>query len=125
RSRLHASADSHRSVRRLHPDRPPRMTPLALRTKLTLSYTAILVVLLVALGLAYYSVLAEQLNADATAEVREVTSGLHGYLQFRQGLPVLDYDQNDPEQVSFVERATRYFQVYNATNGALLLQSRA
>ena len=42
------------------------MKPLALRTKLTLSYTAMLVVLLVALGLAYYRVLSQQLDADAT-----------------------------------------------------------
>jgi heavy metal sensor kinase len=101
------------------------MTPLALRTKLTLSYTAILVVLLVALGLAYYRVLSQQLDADATAEVHEVTSGLHGYLQFEQGLPVLDYDRNDPDEVSFVDRVGRYFQVYNATTGDLLLQSPA
>jgi heavy metal sensor kinase len=101
------------------------MTPLALRTKLTLSYTAILVVLLVALGLAYYRVLSQQLDADATAEVHEVTSGLHGYLQFEQGLPVLDYDRNDPDEVSFVDRVGRYFQVYNAATGDLLLQSPA
>ena len=93
------------------------MTPLALRTKLTLSYTAILVVLLAALGLVYYRTLSAQLDADATAEVQEVTSGLHGYLQFEQGLPVLDYDRNDPDEVSFVDRVARYFQVYNAVTG--------
>jgi heavy metal sensor kinase len=101
------------------------MTPLALRTKLTLSYTAILIVLLVALGLAYYRALSQQLDADATAEVQEVTSGLHGYLQFERGLPVLDYDRNDPDEVSFVDRVARYLQVYNATTGDLLLQSPA
>jgi heavy metal sensor kinase len=101
------------------------MTPLALRTKLTLSYTAILVVLLAALGLAYYRVLSGQLDADATAEVLEVTSGLHGYLQFERGVPALDYDRSDPEEVSFVERVARYFQVYNAATGQLLMQSPA
>jgi heavy metal sensor kinase len=101
------------------------MKPLALRTKLTLSYTAILIVLLVALGLAYYRVLSQQLDEDATAEVQEVTSGLHAYLRFERGLPVLDYDRSDPEEVSFVDRVARYFQVYNATTGELLLQSSA
>jgi heavy metal sensor kinase len=101
------------------------MTPLALRTKLTLSYTAILVVLLVALGLAYYRMLSRQLDTDARAEVEEVTSGLRGYLQFEGGVPFLDYDHNDPDDVSSVERVARYFQVYNATTGELLLQSSA
>src|SRR6476620_1815611 len=101
------------------------MTPLALRTKLTLFYSGILLVLLAALSLAYYPVLSRQLDADATAEVQEVASGLHGYLQFEGGLPVLDYDRNDPEEVSFVDRVARYFQVYNATTGELLLQSPA
>jgi heavy metal sensor kinase len=101
------------------------MKPLALRTKLTLSYTAILVVLLVALGLAYYRMLSRQLDADATAEVEEVTSGLRGYLQFEGGAPRLDYDHNDPDEVSSVERVARYFQVYNATTGEMLLQSAA
>jgi heavy metal sensor kinase len=101
------------------------MTPLALRTKLMLSYTAILVVLLVALGLVYYRALSTQLDADATAEVQEVTSGLHGYLQFERGVPVLDYDRNDPDEASFVDRVARYFQVYNATTGQLMMQSPA
>ncbi len=101
------------------------MKPLALRTKLTLAYTAILVVLLSALGIAYYRVLSRQVDADATAEVEQVTSGLHGYLQFDHGVPRLDYDHNDPDEASFVDRVARYFQVFDATTGKLLLQSPA
>src|SRR6476469_475656 len=101
------------------------MRPVALRTKLTLSYTAILVVLPVALGLAYYRVFSQQIDADATAEVLEVTSGLRGYLQFEHGVPRLDYDPSDPDETSFVDRVARYFQVYNATTGQMLMQSAA
>jgi len=101
------------------------MTPLALRTKLTLSYTGILVVLLVALGATYYRVLSQQLDADATNEVQEVTSGLRGYLQFDGGVPVLEYDRTNPDEVASVDRVARYFQIYNAATGALVIQSPA
>jgi heavy metal sensor kinase len=99
--------------------------PLALRTQLTLFYTAILALLLAALGLTYYQVLARQLDADATADLEEITSGLHGYLRFSDDGPYLAYDRTDPEQVAFVEGATRYYQVYDAVSGELLVQSPA
>ncbi len=101
------------------------MRPLALRTQLTLFYTAILALLLAALGLTYYQVLARQLDADATADLEEITSGLHGYLRFSDAGPYLAYDRTDPEQVAFVEGATRYYQVYEASTGELLVQSPA
>lgn len=99
------------------------MRPLSLRTKLTLSYTAILVLLLGAAGAISYSTLASQLDADATDEVEELTRGMHGYLRFGGGEPTLDYDPNDPDQVAFVARATRYYQAFDADTGQLLYQS--
>jgi heavy metal sensor kinase len=101
------------------------MKPLALRTKLTLSYTSILAALLVAVGFVYYHALARQLEADATADLLEITSGLHGYLRFDHGAPQLVYDRSDPDEASFVDRAARYFQIYDANTGLLLLQSPA
>jgi heavy metal sensor kinase len=99
--------------------------PLALRTQLTVFYTAILALLLSALGVTYYQVLSRQLDAGATADLEEITSGLHGYLQFSDAGPTIDYDRTDPEEVAFVEGATRYYQVYDAASGQLLVQSRA
>lgn len=101
------------------------MKPLTLRTKLTLSYTILLAVLLSAIGLVYYRALAGQLDADATEELAELTSGIHGYLRIAGGEVTLDYDRNDPEQAAFVERAGRYFQAYDVVSGQLLLQSPA
>ena len=101
------------------------MRPLALRTQLTVFYTAILALLLTALGITYSQVLARQLDADATADLEEITSGLHGYLRFPNGAPSLTYDRTDPEQVAFVEGATRYYQIYDASSGQLLVQSPA
>ena len=63
------------------------MTRWKLRTTLTLSYAAVLALLLGALGVAYYHVFARQLDADATAELREMTRAVHGYLRFEGGTP--------------------------------------
>jgi heavy metal sensor kinase len=97
--------------------------PLSLRTSLTLLYTALLAVLLSALGFAYHRVLARQLDAESTAVLEEITRGLHGYLQFTGGVPVLEYSHDDPDVVAFIEEATRYYQIYDADHGQLLVQS--
>jgi len=101
------------------------MTRWTLRTTLTLSYAAVLALFLGALGVAYYHVFGRQLDADATAELREMTRAVHGYLRFEGGTPVLTYDPEDPDQVAFVQEATRYYQVYDAASGDLLVQSQA
>jgi heavy metal sensor kinase len=98
---------------------------LSLRTQLTLFHTSILALLVTGLGVAFYQGLSLQLEADATNDLVEVTNGLHGYLRFQDGRPVLDYDQDDPAEVAFVQRATRYYQVYEAATGRLLVQSPA
>ncbi len=101
------------------------MKALALRTQLTLSYAASLAVLLGALGFACYHAFARQLDRDATRELTEITRGLHGYLRFADGVPQLSYARQDPYQATFVQDATRYFQVYDGGTGRLLTQSPA
>ena len=98
---------------------------LALRTRLTVFYTLVFGVLLTAIAAASYRALAEQLDSDATANLIELTNGLHGYLRIDNGVPVLIYDDTDPEEAAFVQRATRFYQVYDAQTGALLVQSDA
>jgi len=98
---------------------------LALRTRLTVFYTLVFGVLLTAIAAASYRALAEQLDSDATANLIELTNGLHGYLRIDNGVPVLVYDDSDPEEAAFVQRATRYYQVYDARTGGLLVQSDA
>jgi hypothetical protein len=99
--------------------------PLALRTRLTVFYTAVFGLLLTALALVSYRVLARQLDSDATSSLTELTNGLHGYLRIENGTPVFAHDPNDPDETAFVRRATRYFQIYDGTTGALLAQSDA
>jgi heavy metal sensor kinase len=102
-----------------------RVRPLALRTQLSLIYSVIVGLLITTLSLVYYHTLARQLDADATENLTELTSAMHGYLRFNEGLPSLVYDASDLEQVAFIETASRYYQVYDADDGRLLVQSRA
>jgi heavy metal sensor kinase len=97
--------------------------PVALRAKLALVYAAVLAVLLAGFGLGAYHLLADQLDDAGDAEVQELTDGLHGYLRLDNGVPALSYDRNDPQEAAFIARATRFYQVYDATTGALLVQS--
>jgi heavy metal sensor kinase len=97
---------------------------LALRTRLTIVYTAVFGLLLTLVGLVSYRVLAGQLDADATANLMELTNGLHGYLRLDE-TPAFVYDRNDSEQSAFVQEATRYFQIYDAATGQLISQSDA
>jgi heavy metal sensor kinase len=98
---------------------------LALRTRLTVFYTAVFGVLLTALAAVSYRALGQQLDSDATASLIELTNGLHGYVKFENGTPEVRYDSSDPQETAFVQRATRFYQIYDGTTGALLLQSAA
>ncbi|MEO6239408.1 MAG: HAMP domain-containing protein, partial [Vicinamibacterales bacterium] len=98
---------------------------LALRTRLGVFYTAVFGLLLTGLSAVSYRALRQQLDSDATANLIELTHGLHGYLRFDNGVPEVQYDRSDPQETAFVERATRFYQVYDGNTGALLLQSDA
>ena len=98
---------------------------MTLRTRLTVFYTLVFGVLLTALGGLSYRVLAQQLDSDATANLIEMTNGLHGYLRLDSGKPEVVYDTSDAQEAAFVQRATRFYQIYDAGTGALLAQSDA
>ena len=99
------------------------MKPLQLRTSLALAYTAILSVVLTAVSLGFHSALVRQLDASLAEALEEKAGALHRYVRFEHGTPVLTFDANDPEEVAFVADATRYYQVYDANTGRLLVQS--
>jgi heavy metal sensor kinase len=98
---------------------------LTLRSRLTLLYTALFVVLLAVIAAVSYRVLAYQLDADVSASLTELTTGLHGYLRFPNDLPIVVFDQTDAAQAAFVEEATRYYQIFDARTGELIAQSDA
>src|SRR5215510_1015765 len=99
------------------------MKPLTLRTKLTLFYSITVSVLLTGFALVYYRVLSVGLDQALTQELIDRTSGLRGYLRFEEGQPVFAYDPTDPDEVSFINTTTRYYQVYEIRNGTLLAES--
>ena len=101
------------------------MRPLSLRTRLALAFATILATLLSALGIFYYRTFAAELDGELTTELGEITSAMHGFLRFDGDVPTLAYDRNDPEEAAFIERATRYYQIYDISNGQLLLASPA
>jgi heavy metal sensor kinase len=100
-------------------------TKFGLRTRLTVFYTLVFGVLLMALASVSYRVLSQQLDSDASATLTEMTDGLHGYLRFDEGKPSIVYDNSDPNESEFVQRATRFYQIYDAAAGTLLMQSDA
>src|SRR5262245_28242813 len=101
------------------------MKPVSLRTKLTLFYTSVLALLIAAAAFAYYHTLRYHLNASITDELVERTAGLRGYVLVSDDNVTLDYDEADPEQVFFVETATRLFQVQRIDDGKIMVQSPA
>ena len=96
-----------------------------LRSRLTLLYTALFVLLLAVIAAVSYRVLAYQLDADVSASLTELTTGLHGYIRFPNDLPLVVFDQTDAAQAAFVEEATRYYQIFDARTGELIAQSDA
>lgn len=98
---------------------------LTLRSRLTLIYTAVLGVLLAGIGVVSYKLLKYQLDADVTANLAELTSGLHGYVRFGDETPTIVFDESDPAEAAFINEATRYYQLFDADSGELIAQSDA
>ena len=98
---------------------------LTLRSRLTLVYAAVFGLLLTAIGVVSFRVLAHELDRDITTNLLGLTSGLHGYLRFVGGAPVVAFNADDPVEAAFVHEATRYYQVFDVATGRLLVQSEA
>lgn len=97
---------------------------LPFQTRLILFCTVTFALLLTVLSLASYRLFAQQLNLDASADLAELTAGLHGYLRIENGAPEVVFDENDADQAAFVHKATRYYQIYDANDGRLIVQSQ-
>ncbi len=101
------------------------MKPLSLKASLGILYIGMLACLLSGLAYGYHRLLVRELAAQTDATLEGLANGLHGYLKFVDGRPSLDYSRTDPLAVTFVEEATRYYQIYDLTSGHLLGQSPA
>jgi heavy metal sensor kinase len=96
---------------------------LSFQTRLILFSTVTFAVLLAGLSATSYRLLKRQLDLDATADLAELATGLHGYLRFDGESPTISFDNEDADQVAFVHQATLYYQIYDARDGRLLAQS--
>jgi heavy metal sensor kinase len=76
------------------------------------------------LGFLAYRTLSNRLLNNVDDQLEEMATGLRGYLKFPHGKPELVADPNDAEQMFFVQSAGRYAQIYDATTGELLYESR-
>jgi len=97
---------------------------LRFQTRLIFFCAATFAALLTGFGAASYHLLARQLDRDATSDLMELTTGLHGYLQFGSGAPSVAYNMRDADQATFVHEATRYYQIYDADDGRMLVESQ-
>ena len=96
---------------------------LTLRARLAAISAIVFAVLLAALSVVSYGVLARRLDADVTERLTQLTDGLHGYLRFDGGAASVDFDAGDSDQAAFVHEATRYYQIYDVATGRLLAES--
>jgi heavy metal sensor kinase len=96
---------------------------LTLRGRLAAISTIVFGLMLAALSLGSYLALSQRLDADVTERLTELTNGLHGYLRFDGGTASVAFDASDNDQAAFVHEATRYYQVYDARTGRLLVES--
>src|SRR5689334_12609211 len=99
------------------------MTPLKLRTKLALSYAGLFVTLLGTSGFAVYELEAYRLKAAADDNLVDHAAGLWGFIDFCNDKPVLRFDSRNSYVAYFLREATRDYQLYDARNGKLLLES--
>ena len=98
---------------------------LTLRSRLTLLYTVVFGVLLVAHRRRLLPGARLPARCRRLREPDRADDGLHGYLRFERSAHRASFDQTDPAQAAFVEEATRYYQVFDARTGELLVQSDA
>ena len=95
----------------------------SLRARLAAISTIVFGLLIAAIGVVSFQILARWLDADVTERLTQLTEGLHGYLHFDGDVPAIVFDQGDSDQAAFVHEATRYYQVYDVRSGRLLVES--
>jgi heavy metal sensor kinase len=99
------------------------MLPVKLGTKLAIWYALLFALLLGSSALALFELLELRLRAEADDNLIDHVAGLWGYVEFHGEKPVLKYDPQNKYLTYFLREATRYYQIYDAQSGVLLLES--
>jgi heavy metal sensor kinase len=100
------------------------VNPLGLRSRLTLIFSLIFGGILVLIIGSSYRILQFRLDESLREELRERAAGLNGYIQFENGKPQFQYNEDDAEEAFFVESGTRFYRILDETTGDLVDQSR-
>jgi two-component system, OmpR family, heavy metal sensor histidine kinase CusS len=99
------------------------MAPFKLRSKLAIWYALLVVVTMGSLSVALFELVELRLTAEADDNLVDHLAGFWGYVHFNNGKPSLVFDPNNEYLKYFLREATRYYQIYDAETGALLLES--
>jgi heavy metal sensor kinase len=99
------------------------MPRLKLRSELALWYALLFALLLGISALAVFEVVQLRLQAESDDNLVDHMAGLWGYVRFNDGKPSLVFDPQNKFLTYFLHEATRYYQIYDAQTGALLLES--
>ena len=99
------------------------MKQFGLRTQLTLIFSLVFAAILILVTGVSYRILKFRLNENLRQELTERAAGLRGYIHFKEGKPVFQYDPSDPDEAFFVESSTRYYQIFDHATGELVDQS--
>ena len=125
RPRIRRAADPHRPRRRLHADRHAAVKPHAARAAgHRLLHVVFAPLLAGAQARARTTCWRDSSTRDAT-DAADRADGRPARLPAVRGAtrPSIVFDADDAEQAAFVHDATRYYQIYDAETGQLLVQS--
>jgi heavy metal sensor kinase len=100
------------------------MTPLSLRARLTLFYSAVLTVLLAVFGLIFYNALGLVIERRLTDELTTRAQYLANHERISNGGPQLVFNPDNREEAYLVHSAARYYQVFQLPSGTLVVQSQ-
>lgn len=100
------------------------MTPLSLRARLTLFYSAVLTVLLAVFGLIFYNALGLVIERRLTDELTTRAQYLANHERILNGGPQLVFNPDNREEAYLVHSAARYYQVFQLPSGTLVVQSQ-
>ena len=98
---------------------------LPLRLRLALTILVLFGLLVIALSVLTYGVLAQQLDRDTADSVTSLADGLQGYLRLTGDTVSVAFDSRDDDEAAFVHEATRYYQVFDGATGRLMAASPA
>jgi heavy metal sensor kinase len=99
------------------------MKPVGLRTRLALIFSLVFTGILALILSSSYRIVKFRLDEELKHELRNRAAGLRGYMHFRDGNLVFEYNSKDPDEAFFVESSRRYFQIFDIATGKLIGQS--